>query len=336
MASETSESADRAEPSRRRRAARRTRPSKARPVIFTAVVTTVLLGTGLGTTAYVKAQSRISAGAASPASPSPSATPSQGYGRAVAVKAPVRAVVDWDKVLGKGLADVEGGTSARYSVAILDTASGQSAVYGSGTFDTASIVKVDILATLLLQAQDAGRHLTTQEKANAKIMIENSDNTAASALWNDIGGASGLNAANQRFGLKETTGGSGLLWGLTQTSAADQLRLLKVVFGKDSVLSAASQSYLQDLMGQVNTSQDWGVPSASTGQFEVKNGWLQRTTTGLWDINSIGRVTSDGHTYLVAVTSNGSTTMNRGVALVEEAAKAAVKAFNKASDDANS
>jgi hypothetical protein len=56
----------------------------------------------------------------------------------------------------------------------------------------------------------------------------------------------------------------------------------------------------------------------------------------LWDINSIGRVTSDGHTYLVAVTSNGSTTMNRGVALVEEAAKAAVKAFNKASDDANS
>src|SRR5258708_1823956 len=110
MASENSESADRAEPSRRRRADLRTRPSKARPVIFTAVVTTVLLGTGLGTTAYVKAQSRISAGAASPASPSPSATPSQGYGRAVAVKAPVRAVVDWDKVLSKGLADVEGGT----------------------------------------------------------------------------------------------------------------------------------------------------------------------------------------------------------------------------------
>ena len=75
-------------------------------------------------------------------------------------------------------------------MAVLDVDSGESATYGDGAFDTASIVKVDILATLLLQAQDADRELTATEKANATAMIENSDNTSATALW-DVDRAGG-------------------------------------------------------------------------------------------------------------------------------------------------
>ncbi|WP_405733882.1 class A beta-lactamase-related serine hydrolase [Streptomyces sp. NBC_01537] len=294
--------------------------------MITAVAATVLLGTGLGTTVIVKAHAGSLGTTAASASPSPT----EALANAVAVLATTKPLVDWDEVLSKAMASVSGGSDAKYSVAVLDMKSGKSAVYGSGSFDTASIVKVDILATLLLQAQDKGRQLTTQEKAYAKVMIENSDNTAASALWKDIGRASGLNAANRRLGLTETTGGSGALWGLTQTTAADQLRLLRVVFGTDSVLDDASQAYIRNLMGQVSSYQDWGVPSASTGDFDVKNGWLQRSQTALWDINSIGRVTYGGRTYLVAVTSKGSTTMNKGIALVEEAAQTAVTSFSRA------
>lgn len=326
MAPETSDSADRPAPPQRRASGRRTSHARrAGPVIYTTVAAALLLGTGLGTTAFVKARTH-SSGQAATASPSPT----QALANAVAVMATTKPLVDWDEVLSTALADVSGGADAKYSVAVLDMKSGKSAVYGSGSFDTASIVKVDILATLLLQAQDDGRQLTTQEKAYAKVMIENSDNTAASALWNDIGKAGALNAANKRFGLTETTGGSGPLWGLTQTTAADQLRLLQTVFGTDSLLNDSSQAYIQQLMGQVSTYQDWGVPSASTGTFDVKNGWLQRSQTALWDINSIGRVTYGGRTYLVAVTSKGSTSMGKGIALVEEAAQTAVTAFSKA------
>jgi hypothetical protein len=298
--------------------------------VFAAVAATVALGTGLGTTLIVNAHA---GGLSTSASASPS--PSEPLANAVAAFATTKPLVDWDEVLGKAMADVSGGAQAKYSVAVLDMKSGKSAVYGSGSFDTASIVKVDILATLLLQAQDKGRQLTTQEKAYAKVMIENSDNTAASALWKDIGRASGLNAANRRLGLTETTGGSGALWGLTQTTAADQLRLLRVVFGtdSDSVLDDASRAYIQNLMGKVSTYQDWGVPSASTGDFDVKNGWLQRSQTSLWDINSIGRVTYGGRTYLVAVTSKGSTTMGRGISLVETAAQTAVSSFSRAAEE---
>lgn len=59
-------------------------------------------------------------------------------------------------------------------------------------------------------------------------------------------------------------------------------------------------------------------------QLGAQNGWMPRTATGLWNINSIGRVTAGGHTYLVAVLSGGQRTKESGIALVESAAKAAV------------
>jgi beta-lactamase class A len=217
---------------------------------------------------------------------------------------------------------------AGVAVAVLDMESGAGASYGDGRFETASIVKVDILATLLLQAQDGGRRLTAAERSYATAMIEHSDNTSASALWRTIGMAEGLDAANARFGLTRTEGGEGSLWGLTWTTAADQLRLLRQVFGADSELSEASRTYLRGLMQRIAVGQRWGVSAAADGSaWALKNGWLPRTATGLWCVNSIGRVTAGGHDRLVAALSHGNSTQAEGIALVEAAAVAAVSVF---------
>lgn len=237
--------------------------------------------------------------------------------------------VNHDALLADAMKAVHVEDGAAVSVAVLDLDSGASAVYGDGGFDTASIVKVDILAALLLQAQDAGRELTAAERSYAVDMIEHSDNTAASALWRTIGQAEGLDSANGRLGLTDTAGGNDMYWGLTQTTAADQLALLRQVFGAaDSELSADSRAYLTELMGQVAVDQRWGVSAVADGSaWALKNGWLPRTATGLWDINSIGRVTADGNGYLVAVLSDGNSTKQQGVALVEAATRAAVSVF---------
>ncbi len=237
---------------------------------------------------------------------------------------------DRTALLAEAMKSVAPEDGATVSVAVLDLGSGRSAGYGDGTFDTASIVKVDILAALLLQAQDAGRRLTAQEKTYATAMIEDSDNDSASALWRIVGGADGLDASNRRFGLADTSGGDGALWGLTRTTAADQLALLKQVFGddSDSELSAASRTYVQGLMGRIAEDQRWGVSAAADGSaWALKNGWLPRSTTGLWVVNSIGRVTADGDDYLVAALSQGNTTKEKGISLVEGAARAAVSVF---------
>ncbi|MEV5876374.1 serine hydrolase [Streptomyces sp. NPDC052101] len=207
-------------------------------------------------------------------------------------------------------------------------------VHGADSaYDTASIVKVDILAALLLKAQDTGRQLTAEERGHAEPMIERSDNTAADALWREIGRAPGLAATNKRLGLTSTTGGPDGRWGLTRTTASDQIRLLRAVFdgatteeSGSTALTAQSRSYIRTLMGRVVPEQTWGVSAvgASGSPRALKNGWLQRNTSGLWDVNSVGRVTVKGHRYLVAVLSNGSTSMNDGVSLVERTARQAV------------
>ncbi|MFD3452158.1 serine hydrolase [Streptomyces sp. NPDC058691] len=330
---------DKCAPWRRLRAGRRDRTrtcsglGDGRPhaAVRDVVAIAVLTAAALTTVTYMSARQRHVPAAS--VSELPEKATREVQADVVAGKLKKQPRVDFDQVVGAALAGVTGDNQAEYSIAVADTASGDSAVYGQGTYDTASIVKVDILATLLLQAQDDGRRLTAQERALTEVMIENSDNAAALELWRRIDLAAGLDAANKRLGLTGTTGGSGLLWGLTQTTAADQLILLRAVFGSDGALDATSRGYIRQLMGRVSAGQDWGVPSAADGAFEVKNGWLRRSTTSLWDINSIGRITSGGHTYLVAVVSRGSTTQAGGIALVEDAARAAVGAFTKAVGD---
>ncbi|MFI6249498.1 serine hydrolase [Streptomyces sp. NPDC051016] len=317
-----------------RRSRRRPRPARRRALLYTSLALVAAVGGTAAGTVYVKAHARDNGAVSSAASPSPSSSASAN-GEA-SVEPVTEPAVDRDALLSTAMAKVTVPSGAKVSAAVLDLDSGDSAAYGDAAFDTASIVKVDILATLLLQAQDAGRHLTATEKAYATKMIENSDNTSASQLWDIIGEAAGLDAANKRFGLTETEGGDGALWGLTQTTAADQLTLLQQVFGDDSKLSEASRSYIQGLMKTVESDQRWGVSAAADGsEYALKNGWLARSTTGLWDVNSIGRVTVDGADYLVAVLSKGTVSQAKGIAVVEGAAKAAVRSFIDADSTAS-
>ncbi|MFF0790184.1 serine hydrolase [Streptomyces spiralis] len=309
----------------RRRHGRRARPSRPRHLLCAALVcVTVVGGTATGT-AYVRAR-----GSAGPGAVGSAASASRSASGRASVETVTDQAADRTALLAEAMKPVAPADGATVSVAVLDLGSGQSAFYGDGTFDTASIVKVDILAALLLQAQDAGQRLTAQQKTYATAMIENSDNDSASALWRIVGGADGLDAANRRFGLADTSGGDGALWGLTRTTAADQLGLLQQVFAddSDSELSTASRTYLQGLMGRIAEDQRWGVSAAADGSaWALKNGWLPRGTTGLWVVNSIGRVTADGDDYLVAALSQGGATKEKGISLVEGAARAAVSVF---------
>ncbi|GAA0903535.1 MULTISPECIES: serine hydrolase [Streptomyces violaceusniger group] len=229
--------------------------------------------------------------------------------------------------LSGALADALAPLAADFSVAVLDTGSGATGAHGDGSYATASVIKVGILAALLLGAQDEGRRLTAQERSYATVMIERSDNDAATALWGTIGGGCGLETALGRLGLTDTHADDRGRWGLTHTTASDQLTLLRAVFLDGSPLSARSQAYLRTLMGRVIAGQTWGVSSAAAGTgrgTRLKNGWMPRDATGLWVVNSIGEVTANGRPHLIAVLSEGSTDREGGVALVEEVARTAV------------
>jgi hypothetical protein len=212
-------------------------------------------------------------------------------------------------------------------LAVLDLTTSQWVSYnGNQEFITASIAKADILATLLYQAQQDKGSLSAHEQSLATLMIEDSDNDAATALWDDAGEASGVAAANEVFGLKDTTPGPGIKWGITTTTANDQIRLLRQIFATPSKLSASSQAYIRHLMYHVSSEQAWGVPvTADSGtDFAVKNGWLPAPK--LWAINSIGSVTHSGDHLLVAVLSHYNYSMGGGIAVVQGIATKAADA----------
>jgi beta-lactamase class A len=219
------------------------------------------------------------------------------------------------------------GRGGNAAVSVLDRTSGATvAINANRTFQTASIVKFDILATRLYQHQRSNTSMSSREKSLAFKMITQSDNNAASALFVMNGRASGMTAANQTFGLKATHVASA--WGLTHTTPADQIRLLTAVMDPTGPISQANRDYLLSLMSRVEPDQRWGVPaaatSAATGVYN-KNGWDTMTAYGgQWGDNSIGRIIEPGHDWLVAVMSNYNRTDNAGHALDGKIATLAV------------
>jgi beta-lactamase class A len=214
-------------------------------------------------------------------------------------------------------------TVPEFSVAVLDQKTGQKYSYrGTETYETASVVKVQVLACLLLTAQDKDRDLTSSELSRAKLMIRNSDNDATTSLFTSLGKASAVQACDKRLGLTHTKVNSS--WGLTRTTVDDQVKLLSQLVSAKSPLDKDSRDLAYSLMSTVNEEQDWGVPAAAKSgeKFTVKNGWLARSTeNNRWIINSVGRITGDDADVSIAVLSHEHASMPGGIAVVEKVAK---------------
>ncbi|MFD8382720.1 serine hydrolase [Streptomyces sp. NPDC059679] len=193
---------------------------------------------------------------------------------------------------------------------------------GNRAFDSASVVKVTVLATLLWDADKRHRRLTEREAELATAMITKSDNAATSTLWRQLG-ADEVAAFLRAAGMSRTVPGADNHWGLTQITARDEMRLLDLVTSPNPVLSGGARAYVLDLMGKVVPSQRWGTPAGAphTVQSHVKNGWLSRATHG-WRVHSIGVFTGSGPSYTITVLTQDNRTMAAGVATVEAVARA--------------
>jgi hypothetical protein len=195
-------------------------------------------------------------------------------------------------------------------------------------FDSASVVKVTILGTLLRDAQAAHRSLTARERALAWAMITRSDNGAASALW-DEDGRSRLQRFLNAAGMIHTVLGPDGAWGLTRITAADETRLLWLLLQPNRVLGTSSRDYALTLMADVIPSQRWGVPAGAPRSLvvHVKNGWLP-LAPHRWRINSIGAFTGHGKRYSIVVLTEDNPTMAYGVTTVERIAEVVNRDLN--------
>jgi hypothetical protein len=197
---------------------------------------------------------------------------------------------------------------------------------------TASTAKVQILMALLLKTP--WHKLSKATRRDADLMIRYSDNHAADRLWLRIGGAAGFTKAGKKYGLRHTQGVPGncvdlYCWGITRTSAEDQVRLMKALASAKSPLRAKDRAQVLKLMGEVVDGQDWGVSAARCkgDRVALKNGWLKRVSTKRWAIVSVGLIRGHGHDYAVAVLTENNADTGQGIATVEGVTERIMKSF---------
>lgn len=187
---------------------------------------------------------------------------------------------------------------------------------------TASVFKVMVMAGTLLEAQDDGRAISEWEVRQLHPMITESANGPVRSLWYSFGASPWYRDQGRIFGLEDTTvrGDDGSAWGLSTTSAADQVDLLRqVLLGEWGPLSGDSRAVAFDLMTDVVSTQTWGVTAG------VPDGWTVAQKNGFAGItiNSVGWVDEPGASdgYVVAILSQGWPDHPSGISAVERVSR---------------
>ncbi|MFF3498292.1 serine hydrolase [Streptomyces sp. NPDC003247] len=266
-----------------------------------------LVATALGTGILISVVSVSAAAPAAAATPAVSCTSARA-GLAAQLKKDITAAL--------------AGRKGTVAVGLYDRSTGTTCTLRASTaYDSASVVKVTVLAALLWDAQKHGRALTSREKTLATAMITKSDNASTSTLWKQLGPTKikgFLSAAK----MTQTTPGANGYWGLTRITVTDEQKQLKLLTAKNTVLTDASRAYVNKLMGQVVSTQRWGTPYGRPAgvTWHVKNGWLSRATHG-WRVHSVGTFQGGGHDYHITVLTHGNSTMNYGITTIQGVAK---------------
>jgi beta-lactamase class A len=208
----------------------------------------------------------------------------------------------------------------RISAAVYDAATGCEYSFRPDLrLTTASVIKIEIMAAVLLRAQRAGRGLTQWEQDRIWPMITESANTPASELWYSVGGVPGMQAFERELGLTETVA-AGPTWGLTTTSARDRNRVLRqVLLGEYGPLDATSRAIARSYMLKVVPSQRWGATAGVPAGYAVplKNGFFDSTCCR-WRINTSAVVERpNGSRYALTVLSDGWPSDRPGIEAVE-------------------
>jgi beta-lactamase class A len=190
---------------------------------------------------------------------------------------------------------------------------------------TASMYKLLVLETLLRE----NGPLSGSRLAQATQMIENSDNVAGWALWQDGGGNSGLRTTMHALGMTHSDA-DGTDPTFTQLTPADAVKLVGALV-RPGPLSAAARRQAVGLMRNVESDQRWGVGAAADPgtDFANKNGWLSvdndnppgEDDDGRWVVTSVGVLTVHGHQVLMAAMSEHNPSEAAGIAVLETLAK---------------
>lgn len=223
--------------------------------------------------------------------------------------------------LSTSLATYLNSLGSNVGVVVEDVTHRHSYIYNSTQqFLTASSIKVPIMLTLFAQTENQGREPNNNEMDLLTTMVENSNNDAASALFSEIKGASGITAFLQQVGVSGLTPDDDA-WGYSRITPQAMVDLLTSLHN-GSILTAPDRATALQLMQQVESDQRWGAGDTAPGGSTVsmKNGWVPGPDN-LWTVNSSGIIATNTETYILSVYTQEQQSFPAGQAVVQQVCK---------------
>ncbi len=183
-----------------------------------------------------------------------------------------------------------------------------------------SIIKVDILAAYLYQVQGTHLPISADNRLRLARMIEDSNNDDATYFYKIIGSCQGLTRFNSLIPLRATVpvcpSATFYGWGLTATTASDQVTIMNLFAPGSTLLTVGSRNLGLSYLTHVSPSTTWGVGYARArgDVIAFKNGWSPLTSLSSWEMNSVGWVVGTNRNYQVAILISGNPSYAYGVA----------------------
>jgi hypothetical protein len=177
-------------------------------------------------------------------------------------------------------------------------------------FHSASVVKAMLMVAVLRRAH--GRRLSVVERARLRPMITTSDNDAANAVYNDVGGRS-LRRVARRAGMKRFTEVGH--WAEARITAADQSRLFLQI---DKLVPRSHRRYARKLLSSIVRGQRWGIARAARRRHMrvfFKGGWRPGID------HQVALVERGGQRLALAVLTSGSPSAAYGQETIERIAR---------------
>lgn len=209
--------------------------------------------------------------------------------------------------------------SGSMNTVVYDVTHNRYYTYGaSSQFIVASSMKVPIMLTFFDMIEQQGRGPTNYEMHLLTMMIENSNNDSASALYyGEIGGAAGVTRYFQKIGIPGLSPNPHA-WGYSLMFPMTMVQMLTRLYW-GSILNARDRNLALFLMQHVEADQRVGVgdtaPRGAT--VALKDGWVI-APDGLWVMNSSGIVTLGRETYVIASYTKDDSSLATGQSVVRQ------------------
>ncbi len=170
--------------------------------------------------------------------------------------------------------------AGRISFAVVDEDGRLHGSHPDRVHNSASVVKVLFMVTLLREPEVRDDKLTATERRQLDAMITHSNNDAASAIFTRVGQRA-LERTADEAGWEHFS--TQPVWGLSTITAGSQARFMHRI---ERFIPRRHRGYAMRLLSQIVKRQRWGIPPVAPRGWKLhfKGGWSGRPS---WRVNQV-------------------------------------------------